>query len=321
MFSFADYVMILKRSWKGGISDPDLITLLYGMIAIPANLLDKEGEIISCSKTTASEIMHHRANPHHIIKEHSRDTVVVQGINQAFAEQVIKYLLPSTTDRLREELTECITSSDLPKAIKSKLLGLACRAPLAEFLAEAYLQALAEENKKTSDQEWHIRENLQNITPPQIVADVVPEAPMDEELPYIYALLHAYGDAENGIEITLEQIDSFPKYHKHLTRQRTDYYAAEAVRRGTRDFYGEDEVKQFDVLKDEIYDGIIDVYEDDWSNGLERVKKVLAQASRVSVARCWLSKTTDWIGNSQKKGICHILVNDGRIQGWKEEDV
>ena len=321
MFSFADYVMILKKSWKGGISDPDLITLLYGMIAQPANLLDKEGEIISCSKTTASEIMHHRANPHHKIKEHSRDAVVLQGINQAFAEQVMKHLLTSMMDRLREELTECITSSDLPKATKSRLLGLASREPLTEFLAEAYLQALAEENRIISVQERHIKDNLKNMTPPQLVVDVVPKVPMNEELPYINALLHAYSDAENGIDITLEQIDSFPKYHKHLTRQRTDYFSAEAVRRGTRDFYGEDEVNQFDVLKDEIYDGIIDVYEDDWSNGLERVKNVLMQASRVSVARCWLSKRTDWIGNSQKKGICHILVNDGRIQGWKEEDV
>ena len=141
------------------------------------------------------------------------------------------------------------------------------------------------------------------------------------EQPYVYALLKAYGDAEHGTEITMELLDSYPKYKRHFQRQRDDYFAAEAVRRGTRDFYSKNDPDQFQVLKDEIYDGIIDIYEEDWDNGLIRVRNVMAQASKVAVSRCWLSRDTDWIGNAQKKGVCHILVNDGRLKGWRREDV
>ena len=43
---------------------------------------------------------------------------------------------------------------------------------------------------------------------------------------------------------------------------------------------------------------------------------VLAQATHIRIDRCWLCRDTDWIGNSQRKGVCHILANDGTIWKW-----
>ena len=46
------------------------------------------------------------------------------------------------------------------------------------------------------------------------------------------------------------------------------YFAAEAVRRGTRDIYSDE--SQFDVLKAETYEGVKEVWEDEYKNGYAR---------------------------------------------------
>ena len=318
---FSTYVGRLKKAWKEPIADMDLISLLYGLIAIPANLRDKTGEIISCAKTTASEIMNGKANAHRSIRGHSQDEIVKSKIVDDVKKQIVERLLPNLIDTLIQGLKSDISHSDMPNQRKLELYALAKKETLAEFLSEAYLESLIPENKtdgihdeeEPEDPDEYKRHPLEQISTPTDVTK--------QEQPYVYALLKAYGDAEKGTEITLELLDAYPNYKKHFQRQRDDYFAAEAVRRGTRDFYSENDPDQFQVLKDEIYDGIIDIYEDDWDNGLIRVRKVMAQASKVAVARCWLSRDTDWIGNAQKKGVCHILVNDGRLKGWRDEDV
>ncbi len=322
-FVFSTYVEKLKNAWKGGISDMDLIELLYGIIAIPLQLKDKSGEIIGCSKTTASEIMNRKANAHRKIKAHSQDEIVKAGIVKEFEDQVVKKLLSSMIPSLIQDLKAEISNSDVLEPRKTELISLARRESLAEFLAESYLESLIPNNKLDDAFEGEIEcEQDPNEYKSHPLAKIdTPECVTKQEQPYVYALLKAYGDAEKGIEFTIELLDSYPNYKKHFQRQRDDYFAAEAVRRGTRDFYGENDPDQFQVLKDEIYDGIVDIFEEDWDNGLARVRKVLTQASKVAVARCWLSRDTDWIGNAQKKGVCHFLVNDGRIKGWRDEDV
>lgn len=34
------------------------------------------------------------------------------------------------------------------------------------------------------------------------------------------------------------------------------------------------------------------------------------------VDQCWIARDTVWIGNAQKKGVCHVLVNEGKLEGW-----
>lgn len=101
---------------------------------------------------------------------------------------------------------------------------------------------------------------------------------------------------------------------------RRDYYAAESVHRGTRDVFDENEEDQFEVFEEEVYEGVVDTYEDEYDSGMARLREVLKQASQVSVQRSWLSRDTDWIGAAQKKGACHFLVNDGRLEGWVGSD-
>ena len=154
---------------------------------------------------------------------------------------------------------------------------------------------------------------LKTITPPDEVAEY--------ELLYISKLMAAYGEAEGIADFSKEMMKQHDrKYGEHYKRQRKDFYAAESVRQGTRETYGDTDPDQFEVLKEETYDGVIEVWEQEHQNGYIRLNAVLAQAAVIRIDRCWLCRDTDWIGNSQKKGICHILANDDTIKRWVNAD-
>lgn len=115
-------------------------------------------------------------------------------------------------------------------------------------------------------------------------------------------------------------LDTYPAHKENFSNQRKYYFAAEAVRRGTRDLYGTKEKDQFEVLKDEMYEGVTEVWEDEAKNGLARMRKVMAQATKTSLDKCRICRDTEWVGNSQRKGVCHFLVGENRLKGWVRDD-
>jgi hypothetical protein len=139
-----------------------------------------------------------------------------------------------------------------------------------------------------------------------------------DEMRYVTELLAAYAEAEGLESLTQDELAKYQKYKRNFERQRKDYYAAESVRRGTREAFGDSDPDQFDVLKEETHDGIIEVHERDYEHGLARLNAVLDKVTSVSISKCAL-RETDWIGNSERKGVCHFLVNDGRIR-WVADD-
>lgn len=99
-----------------------------------------------------------------------------------------------------------------------------------------------------------------------------------------------------------------------ITGQQKQFVGAQ------EDIYGDEEEEYFTILTQEIFDGVIDVWEAPYNYGIDRLRDVLQAAIQTPVNQCWLSKDTVWIGNSQKKGVCHVLVNEGRIDGWVKKD-
>ena len=91
-----------------------------------------------------------------------------------------------------------------------------------------------------------------------------------------------------------------------------------AVKSGTKDIYKKED--QFIVLKEETYEGVKEIWRRRAYNGLERLSNVLIRAEEIRSDKCWLFRDTDWIGMIQKKGICHCLVNDGKLKGWTRSD-
>lgn len=146
----------------------------------------------------------------------------------------------------------------------------------------------------------------------------VPDSPEKDEMVYITALLCAFSDADNCEDY---KEDNLPEKHqKILKRQRRNYYKAESVRRGVRDNFTPDEkMEHFEALKEDLFDGLEEAYEDSYDNGLDRLKEVLKHSSLITLNGSPLASIPGLIRNSTKKGICHMLVNDGRIS-WVYKD-
>lgn len=140
-----------------------------------------------------------------------------------------------------------------------------------------------------------------------------------DEMGYVTILLSAYANAD--------QLDNYqnPKSlplarQKDFKKQRENYYKAESIRRGVRDNFMPDEgVEHFEDLKNDMYDGIIEIVEDEHEDAVMRLKAVLKQSSIITLNGSILSFMPGLLGNSAKKGICHMLVNDGRIS-WVTKD-
>ncbi len=132
----------------------------------------------------------------------------------------------------------------------------------------------------------------------------IPENIKTEERKYAAALFEVYGQLEHKSDFSAYDLSSYPQHKTHFETQRGFYYAAEAVRRGTRDIYTQKAADQFEILKSEVLEGVREVWEDDYKNGITRLRKVLAQAGLVPIAQCWTH-----IGlECRRKKVCAIFL-------------
>lgn len=314
---FATILSELKASWGEVIADPDLINLLYDSVTEPTELLNKNGEPITVSKGTASKIVNRQTggNPNQSVRNNSADSRVLRSIEAYFASNVVKRLLSGSEDDLIQRLREIINEdTSIADSKKQELLLNGQKKTLAKFLASVYLYSLTRDNVLTIGGKPPVSasKELDPITtPPSVVA---------EERNYTDALLTAYGQVEGIRDFTMDMLDTYPVHYENFSAQRKYYYAAEAVRRGTRDLYGIKDTDQFDVLKDEMFEGVTEVWEDEAKNGISRMRKVMAQATRTSLSKCRICRDTEWIGNTQRKGVCHFLVRENRLKGWVRDD-
>lgn len=160
-----------------------------------------------------------------------------------------------------------------------------------------------------------IRFGGRKISLPTLLMPINTEEP--EEMNYISALLEAYSD-ELGIPIdSTDSLKEHGSFFEHFNRQRKDYYSVETIRRFVRDTLTDSQ--QIDILKEEIYDGIIDTHERDYDSGYKRLVADLEQASVVNTSKCLLDSKLHIIGNNMRKGTCHMLVNDNRLRWVKSK--
>jgi len=148
---------------------------------------------------------------------------------------------------------------------------------------------------------------------------VQPELVTPEELPYVNALCNVYAEKLGMAigDITPDMISSLPKnLQRHYSSQRKAYYQAEYVKHVARETFA-DGIRQFTALKEDAYNGIEDTYfDEDYATGYERLKAVLDKITTITLTKSALINVIGLIGNLEKKGICHILVNDETIKSW-----
>lgn len=145
-------------------------------------------------------------------------------------------------------------------------------------------------------------------------ADVpVPKEATQDERVYIKELYNAYGDAEGLDSFSEKDLSSYPEYAEDLDDRRIDYYAAESIRRGVLELKGNKLIGQFEVLKSETLDGVKDTAKRTHINGYEHMLAVMEQAVNAPISNYILCASPYWINGKIKKGVCHHLVNDGKL--------
>ena len=138
----------------------------------------------------------------------------------------------------------------------------------------------------------------------------------DFEADYISALCATYAEKLSRDVVTIDDIPKLPrKYQVNFLEQRKSYLSAESIQRSISEVY-EDGENQFDILKEDAFNGIKTTYFDDYDDGYKRLIEVLKKISDVQLTKSKLTLIRNLIGNLERLGIVHILVNDKTIPSW-----
>ena len=148
---------------------------------------------------------------------------------------------------------------------------------------------------------------------PQIIPPSVPDDFKEKD--YVTALIEAYNDADGSAEIKLDNL-RYTKFADHFRTSRRNFYSAESLKEGTKDLFTEEDINEFELLKDDIYDGVIYTYHKDFEDGFARCNEIMTSAAQVEVQSTRMFIDNGWLGTKQKQGVCHFLVNEGRLNGW-----
>lgn len=139
-----------------------------------------------------------------------------------------------------------------------------------------------------------------------------PQQHQKNEARYIEQLQNAYADSKT-IEKEKFRITDFPDLNQHFIRQRESFYFAESLRTFARDSVP---LGTFEELQNDMLDGVIDTAEEDYNDGLAKLKKVLNESKSVPLDANGLFNV---IRVKDRFGICHQLSNDDKLK-WVEDD-
>jgi len=325
---FGTFARTLQSAMQIPNSNQAVVELLLDLVAEEAS----DGELsasFSIRAKTVSGLMNFTDNVHEDIVALSSTSKVIDKMPLKFTSKIM--LVPMLVDDLIENLKLIINADkSISPVTRDEMVTFADKEHLSDFLSTAYLYALNKSNKivigkgdmeiaaeLAPDDMVLLNKIYAKYPRPKYLP--VPNEPMDEELAYIAQLLEAYAEAAGVPGLSRVALTGYPKYSNDLRQRRKEYYAAETIRRGTREVFKESDADQFELLKEETYDGIFDIHAQDYKSGYERLLKVMTQVSSIQINKCSLSKLPEWIGNKEKKGVCHILVNDGKIS-WVVRD-
>ncbi len=143
----------------------------------------------------------------------------------------------------------------------------------------------------------------------------IPEQTQQYELKYTSQLLRAYNTDKitNNFQIEKDLTDVIP-YVNHFKRARESFHNAEQLRNFSRDNLGEE---IFENFQDEIFERIVDTTEESKDNKFDIVKKSEQQAMDLPIESNPLKTRCNVI---DKRGICHQLVNDNKLNWIQDEE-
>lgn len=228
-------------------------------------------------------------------------------------------------DQMVEKMLEYALDSQLNDAQKAQLQELINEQEIGEFLARLFIYSLTPkkgvQGRKTTKKSTKSVKEFNSLVvnkrkkPKTIVPEDVDEA--EAQMGYVQALLDCY-EEDSGDEFVSPDDVKDTEYEDHFRQQRKSYYLAETIHRNIRDSVTQED-EDFEVLMEEINDGIYYASHRKYSRGLDKANTVLETASNVQISNNTDNYMLGWVGPGEKQGVCHMLVNDHRLT-WVEEN-
>lgn len=172
------------------------------------------------------------------------------------------------------------------------------------------IHAILEEYRKTD----YFFFRFGSPTPPARPAALVPPDEIDPiETQYVEKAKRAYA-LSNHLNPADDICANSGAANNFICSQRKIFYIAESLRQYARRLYPDGEV--FDALKDEVFSAVSDTVEMDYPDPLTRLKTTLTNAASANTTANPLDYELHVVKNDDRKGICHHLVNDNKID-WE----
>lgn len=139
---------------------------------------------------------------------------------------------------------------------------------------------------------------------------------VDGDLLFVKKLFEAYSEAL-GRKISDQDGLNGTIYEKHLSEHTKFYFEARYKENAARELFDDGET-EFESIEKEIEDGIFDaLYFGKYENGIERITNVMNTIiTNLQLNSSLLLNIRGFINVSTRKGILHILVEEGRIRSW-----
>ena len=315
-FDFPFFFTELRKTTTK-LSQEEFFNILFQGVIDQARLKGNDGELYSIEKSSISRILKNKQPLSEVLVEAIQHDSMRTILPTYFMEELcpllnsmlINNLLDSLKDKIEKDSQ--ISKIDRISFLKGIELCYEDKKGLPSIISTLFIYTVSLYAKSKASKD--IKKRKTTRLPIEKISEQIDT---ESEGRYLNALLEVFSE-KDGKEYTQQNIGSSDfAYKDTIQRHRRDFFSAKCVERNCRDVYPKDE-NQFNVFKDEIYDGIIDKYEEDYESGFKRLSEVLSQVTKVEIGKSVLMKETVWIGASERKGTCHILVNDGKLKGWK----
>lgn len=319
------------RAFEKGVANPDMTNLaktLFKPVVDAYGVKNQNKNLYTIDSKVAKKWYDYSANIPEKIREAISNDYVIKDTIKYFEEEIDGvYVHTLKQAAMYEALIPLIQESNLATAVKKELLELLAEGKNGEFLAKAFLHSLLGNNQRKPSE--HISQAIDDdlaqfhslirkckkpkaLTPPKEIAD--------KEFKYVNELYRVYSDFDGETYVQQSDIESNRNWKRDFDRHRVDFYKAETIRMELRDTIRLDEEEGFELLKDEMYDGVITTRDKSYDKAYNRLTAVMEQATNVQISQNLKRRLLDWVGPGEKKGVCHMLVNDDRLSWMEEED-
>lgn len=302
------------------------------LIGEPNHILNENGEPYCWNAREAGEWFRCETNIYPNLRKAAATPKIIDNATNHIGKAIEELIYENQQTAFYKDLYDLVESDfSILDELKKDMESEYADGNTFEFVSKVFLYSVTQDN--TLNKKVRKRKGTSKLSLNDLVADIkgvmsklprpiiiqIPDELDETEMIYVEALLKAYSDKEGVTIATREELKKYQKLDENFSRQRKSYYAAESVRESIRDTFQEKDYKEFDCFKKDIYDGVIDVVEEDYKDGYLRLNKTMIQAASLPLSSL-LSMLPGWITPEVKKGTCHMLVNDGKIKWVNKND-